>query len=226
MKTLSLATSTADDLAAIVAFDGEGVTTQPWETFLDAPLTEGDRAELALVLRHLGPFSVTLNEATVWGRAIFPLLMLAENERVAAWSQVPLTGAAPSGAVALAGVVDGVLAPEGALGGAPGFPYLLTVEARRGTDASDPRPQLLGALLATAWAQLARTGALPGESFGCYTVGTLWTFVHVRITATDDAPGWRMRLRWSREFAEALEGDAILRVLRGVVGRQDRAPNT
>jgi len=53
--------------------------------------------------------------------------------------------------------------------------------------------------LAAAWAQLARTGALP------------------------DAPGWRMAMRWSREFTEALEGEKILCVLRGMVRLQEPA---
>lgn len=223
MKTVALASLTADDLASLTQLVSEGVTNDPWEAFLGATLSDEDRRGLAFVLKHLRPFSVALNESTLWGRAIFPLLMLAETERIAAWSQVPVTGAAPAGEVAVTGVIDGVLAPEGALGGAPGLPYLLTVEAKRGTDGGDPRPQLLGALLATAWAQLARTGAAPDALFGCYTIGTLWTFVQVRVTRVDDAPGWRMQMRWSREFTEALEGEKILGVLHGVVRLQERS---
>ena len=119
MKTVALASLTADDLASLTQLVSEGVTNDPWEAFLGATLSDEDRRGLAFVLKHLRPFSVALNESTLWGRAIFPLLMLAETERIAAWSQVPVTGAAPAGEVAVTGVIDGVLAPEGALGGAP-----------------------------------------------------------------------------------------------------------
>jgi hypothetical protein len=40
-------------------------------------------------LRRIQPSLV--NEATLWSRAIFPLLFLAETERIVAQAEVPLT---------------------------------------------------------------------------------------------------------------------------------------
>jgi hypothetical protein len=96
----------------------------------------------------------------------------------------------------------------------------LTVEAKRGADATDPRPQLLGGLLASAWALRARGEAVRGDLYGCFTVGTVWTFVCVSLAAKEQPPGWTMALSWSREFAVGVEGEAILQVLRGTVRAQ------
>jgi hypothetical protein len=51
-----------------------------------------------------------MNEATVWARAIYPLLMQAERDAVRAWAQVPLRATYPT--FEISGVVDGVLGKE------------------------------------------------------------------------------------------------------------------
>jgi hypothetical protein len=106
------------------------------------------------------------------------------------------------------------------------------MEAKRGMDATDPRPALLGALVAVLWTNIARAGEAPAmtmggdpprtlEAFGCFTVADVWTFVRaeavVRLAAS--APRLGVTLSWSREHTESFEAEAIWRVLRWIVGR-------
>ena len=87
-----------------------------------------------------------INEATVWSRAIYPLLTLAENDEIFAWSQVPLSANYPH--IELSGVTDGVLAPN--LAGEPTLPHVVVVEAKRIVGAKNPYIQLYGQMLAVA----------------------------------------------------------------------------
>lgn len=71
-------------------------------------------------------------------------------------------------------------------------------------DATDPRPQLLGAILRRP-AKIAHAGdAAPAEAFGCFTVGDIWTFVRAEavVRAAGTVPRLAMTLSWSREFTE------------------------
>lgn len=89
-------------------------------------------------------------------------------------------------------------------------------------DAADPRPQLLAAILAVLWTEVAREGeAAPAEAFGCFTVGDIWTFVRAEavVRAAGSVPRLGVTLSWSREYAERAEADAILRVLRWITQR-------
>ena len=51
-----------------------------------------------------------MNEATIWGRAIYPLLRLAEHGHIQAWAGVPLKARYPT--FELEGEADGALAPS------------------------------------------------------------------------------------------------------------------
>lgn len=147
------------------------------------------------------------------------VIMLAEVRDVRAWSQVPIMASVPSRDAAaphtLSGVVDGVLAPESPPRGTPDLPYLLVVEAKRGMDASDPRPQMLGAILAAAALRRAAS-ARSVTQYGCYTVGDVWTFVRARVDLPVDDALPSVHLEWSREYAERHEAETILKVLRGI----------
>ncbi len=224
MRKLSLAAITLDDLRRVARLTGHGLSRDPWESFVDAPLSTSDQQQLEfLVARLQAPFAVTVNESTVWARAIYPLLALAETASVHAWSQVPIEAVDPRDGTQIGGVIDGVLASEGPLSGVPEVPYLLVLEAKRGMDATDPRPQLLGALLATAWLHGAPSGS-PTEVFGCYTVADTWTFVRAELRPSEATPPWAMDLYYSREYSERLEAPTILRVLRAIVTRGLASP--
>jgi hypothetical protein len=222
MVKLSLASVTLDDLARLVALESRGVTQDPWDAVVEPP-DEAALVQLRYLTAKLAYAQpTTLNEATIWSRAVYPLLELAETGRVRAWAEVPLVARDPYTETELGGIVDGVLAPEGVLAGAPGLPFLLVVEAKRGMDAADPRPQLLAAILAVLWTAVAREGeGGTMEAFGCFTVGDIWTFVRAEavVRPAGGAPRLRVMLSWSREYAERAEADAILRVLRWITRR-------
>ena len=88
-----------------------------------------------------------MNEATIWVRAIYPLLRLAEHGHIQAWSAVPLKARYPT--FELEGEADGALAPS--VGGRIQPPYLVVHEAKRGVNAPNPQFQLYGEMLAAAW---------------------------------------------------------------------------
>ena len=212
---LSLAAMTLDDVARLAHLESRDLDTRAWEEDV-VPLDDVAREQLRYLATKLAATrSTTLNEATIWSRAIYPLLELAETELVRAWAEVPLAARDPYSDTELAGVVDGVLAKEGVFAGAPGHPFLLVVEAKRGMDGADPRPQLIGAILAVLWANLAKAGAgAQVATHGCFTVGDIWTFV--RAEAHVDGARLAVTLSWSREFAERSEAEVILRALRSI----------
>lgn len=224
MTKLALASMTLDDLGRLAALESRSMTQEPWQDFVSA-VDDATSVQLAYLTGKLAAARpTTLNEATLWSRAIYPLLELAETDLVRAWAQVPISAKDPHTDTELAGVVDGVLAHEGVLSGAPGQPFLLVMEAKRGMDATDPRPQLLGAILAVLWAKIAHAGdAAPAEAFGCFTVGDIWTFVRAEavVRAAGTVPRLAVTLSWSREFTERAEANAILRVLSWITRRSE-----
>ncbi|MDP3207853.1 MAG: hypothetical protein Q8M65_01770 [Rhodoglobus sp.] len=227
MTKLSLASVTLDDLSALARLESRDLDTSPWDASVE-PLDDSTTEQLRYLATKLAATrSTTLNEATIWSRAIYPLLELAETDQVRAWAEVPLAARDPYSETEIAGIVDGVLAVEGVLAGAPGVPFLLVVEAKRGMDGVDPRPQLIGALLAVLWSELVRGGSDAAESFGCFTVGDIWTFVRAEArvgTAGGAGPRLGVTLSWSREYAERTEALVILRALRHIARRRSGSP--
>ena len=222
MTMLGLDTVSLDDLARLAVLESRDMAPVPWEGAAP-PLDEEARAQLRYLAGKLARARpTTLNEATLWARAVYPLLELAETDSVHAWAEVALAAKDPFSDVELAGIVDGVLAPEGVLAGAPGQPFLLVMEAKRGVGATDPRPALLGAILAVLWTRIAQGAKeAPVEAFGCFTVGDLWTFVRAEAAVRPEAlaPRLGVTLSWSREYAERSEADAILEALRWITRR-------
>jgi hypothetical protein len=225
MTKLALAAVTIDDLARLALLQSRGTTESPWNGAVEPP-TETARVQLRYLTAKLAEtHPILLNEVTLWARAIYPLLELAEVDNVRAWGGVALAARDPYSDTELAGVVDGVLAPEeGVLAGTPGQPFLLVLETKRGVDATDPRPQLLAAILAVLWTRLgrARPGDEVAEVFGCFTVSDTWTFVQAEATVRPEGshPRLEVMLSWSREYTERIEADAILGVLRWITRRQ------
>jgi hypothetical protein len=222
MTKLTLGSVTLDDLARLVVLESRGTTESPWNEAIEPP-NEGTLAQLRYLTAKLAETRpVLLNEITLWGRAIYPLLELAETGNVRAWGGVPLAARDPFSDTEMTGIVDGVLAPEAAvLTGTPGQPFLLVIETKRGVDATDPRPQLFAAVLAALWMRLghARAGDEgTAEVFGCFTVSDTWTFVRAeaRVRPEGSQPRLAVTLSWSREYTERIEAEAILRVLRWI----------
>jgi hypothetical protein len=224
MTKHALATVTLDDLAGLAVLESRGTTESPWDSAVEPP-DEGAQVQLRYLTAKLAEaHPILLNEITLWARAIYPLLELAETGNVRAWGGVALAARDPYSDAELSGVVDGVLAPEqGVLAGTPGQPFLLVIETKRGVDATDPRPQLFAAMLAVLWTRLGggRAGKDPVEVFGCFTVSDTWTFVHAEATVRPEGshPRLGVTLSWSREYTERVEAAAILQVLRWITRR-------
>jgi hypothetical protein len=204
---LSLAT-----FKAIARLDERGVVPAHWEQ-MQASVTPHEQQQLQMITAYLLNYQLNLmNEATIWSRAIYPMLLLAEVGPIQAWAQVPLRAAYPG--FELEGFADGVLGH--ALAGTIDAPYLVVVEAKRGLEAQNPQFQLYGTMLAAAWQNHQRTPRERQEIYGCYTIGDSWTFAHGIVEGFEaDKPA--LTIQFSREYAERLEAATILHILKHIV---------
>jgi hypothetical protein len=185
-----------------------------WEQ-MQASVTPREQQQLQMITAYLLNYQLNLmNEATIWSRAIYPLLLLAESEPIQAWAQVPLKATYPG--FELEGFADGVLGHV--LAGTIDAPYLIVVEAKRGLEAQNPQFQLYGTMLAAAWQNQQRIPHESQEIYGCYTIGDNWTFAH-GIVAGFEADKPTLTVRFSREYAERLEAATILHILKYIVRR-------
>src|SRR5262249_249080 len=142
----------------------------------------------------------------------YPLLVLAERGTIRAWAEVPLAGSFND--VEIRGEADGALAAS--VDEELGPPYLVVIEAKRGTTGTDPVAQLLGALLGAG--RLNERAASPIRAlFGCYTIADVWTFVRAQFEWTEPMPA--MRVLSSREYTEKTEAATILAILESIVGK-------
>ena len=216
MKTYAFKELTLATLAEIAVLGYEPDQPAVWEELARRELPELDRTALGFLVKTLISYKThRVNEATIWARAIYPLLVLTERGDIRAWSEVPL--AARFDDVELRGEADGALAAS--INEEVGLPDLVVVEAKRGLGGTDPMDQLLGAMLCAARAnqQAGRPGV---EIFGCYTVADVWTFLRGTLDWTEPKPS--MRVLSSREYTEKTEASAILSILESIVARVAR----
>jgi hypothetical protein len=214
MQTFKFSELTAGSLNSIVALQDKGVVSEMWSE-LNVNLTRQERQQVKAVSSSLLDHRVVLmNEATIWSRAIYPLLVLAEQGRLEAWAQVPLKAQYPG--FGLEGIADGVVGHN--MSGIIKSFYLIVVEAKRGLEAQDPQIQLYGAMLAAARLNWEQDNRVPQEIFGCYTIADNWTFMHGLVSDIEsDRP--TMAIASSREYAEKIEAEAIFRILKFITGR-------
>jgi len=205
---------TAESLNSLAEIYEKGVTPDLWDN-MDVRLTTQERRQVKTVVSSLLNQSVVLmNEATVWSRAIYPLLMLAEQGGLCAWAQLPLK--AQYKRFTLEGIADGVIGYN--LFGISKSFRLIVVEAKRRAEAQDPQLQLYGAMLAAARLNWEQDGRVEQEIFGCYTVADNWTFMHGLVSDIEaDRP--KLTVASSREYAEKIEAESILRILKFITGR-------
>lgn len=216
MQQLLFSNLTLSELKRLVEIRDYGVGDRDWLQVEGVALTDSERRQVQDVRSRLVNYRTQLmNEATVWARAIYPLLVLAERESIQAWAEVPLKAGYPC--FELSGVVDGVLGKG--LSGEIEAPYLVVVEAKRGIEAQNPQYQLYGQLLAAAWLNGAIHPDEPQIVFGCYTVADIWTFVKAEVTNLEsDRP--QLQLESSREYSEKLETETILKILKQIVAQR------
>jgi hypothetical protein len=214
MATYALGTLTLDQLRELVEIQDRGIQQAAWTAREQGELGERERVMLSVVHDHLSSTKAhLLNEATIWARAIYPLLALAERDNVRAYAEVSLSAVLPRGE--LRGEIDGALATMGVNSQAIA-PYLVVVEAKRGVEGNDPVAQLLGAMLCAAWQNQRRSPRLEQRLYGAYTIADVWNFVECTVSGLD---GERPLLTTtgSREYTERSEADRILLLLKSLV---------
>jgi hypothetical protein len=213
MKTYALGDLSSATLAEVATIRHEPVQPAVWEELARREIGEQERAALRFIVDKIYYYKTTrANEATIWARAIYPLLALAERDDIRAFSAVPL--AARFDGVEIRGEADGALAAS--IDEEVGLPYLVVLEAKRGIGASDPMAQLLGAMLCAA--RLNEQAGHPlAEIYGSYTVADVWTFL--RGTVSFAEPKMSMSVVSSREYTQKTEASVILAILESIVAK-------
>ena len=203
------------DFEAIITLQEQGIDDYPWLQVDKVSLTEAEQQRLQYLQGDLLNCQVQLlNEATVWARAIYPLLLLTEQRGIQAWSAVTLKAKYPQFEVE--SIDDGAIG-RSASGGIEA-PFLIVVEAQKGIEAQNPLFQLYAQLLAAARLNWQKQGQDPQEIFGCYTIADSWTFLRGEVTELEsDKP--TLYLEYSREYVEKLEAVRIFQILRQIVSR-------
>ena len=215
MCTYALSQLTEETLNALVTLYEKDGSVETWEK-MQVSLTAEESGILDYFKSdaHRDHLPI-MNEATIWSRAIYPLLLLAEQGPIQAWASVPLTAAYHT--FELEGEADGALAPS--VGGRIQPPYLVVHEAKRGVNASNPQFQLYGEMLAAAWLNWKKDANPEQQIFGCYTITDDWTFVRGSVSEID---GERpvLHVEFSPRYSGVLEAERIVQLLKFIVAKR------
>ncbi len=215
MEKLILSKISLADLKTVVQLQEGTIASYPWTLVDSISLNDQELRQLQDIQSHLWNEDTHLmNEATIWARGIYPLLLLAERGAIRAWAAVPLQ--AHYRQFEVDGIADGVLGKV--VVGRIESPYLVIVETKKGVENQNPVFQLYGQLLAAAHLNWEHDSQPKQEIFGCYTIADVWKFVRAEIEGMDtDRPV--MQLEYSREYVEKLESETILKILKGIITR-------
>ena len=217
MRTYTFSQLSEQTFETLVTLNGKYVAAEEWE-HKQIDLTEDEVRRLQDIISTLHRRNLmVMNESTLWARAIYPMLVLAEQGHVQAWSGVPLK--ATYATFALEGEADGALAPS--LGGKIQPPYLIVHEAKRGINAPDPQFQLYGEMLAAAWLNWEKDPNPEQEIFGCYTVNDSWAFVR-GVVSNIDTEKPTFTVEFSPEYDGVLEAEYIVRLLKFIAAKQQK----
>jgi Clp amino terminal domain, pathogenicity island component len=206
---------TPESLNSIATIEEKGVTPELWDK-IDVSLTgqELQRVE-SIVSSFLNRSVAQMNEATIFSRAIYPLLVLAEMDRVETWAQSPLN--AQYSGFAFKGIADAVIGFN-ISGITKSSFYLIVLQAKLGMQARNLPGRLYAAMLAAARLNWERDKRLPQEIFGCYTIADNWTFARGLVSDIEAARP-TMTVASSREYVERIEAETILRILKSITGK-------
>lgn len=217
MKTLKFSEVSLSEIKQIAQLEERGISANyEWLQISQIELTDIEKLQLSAIQQRLIGYETSLmNEATIWARAIYPLLVLAEKDHVQAWAAVSIQ--VKYSHVELQGIVDGMLSQS--VAGMAEYPYLVVVEAKRSLESNNPRFQLYAELLASARLNWEANQKPVQEIFGCYTIGDSWTFLRA-IVQEIDTHNPKLTLESSREYVEKIEAETILKILKLIVTRQ------
>ena len=218
MQKFKISSLSLADIETIVTLQETSGTSLAWEDISLTELTEVEHYDVNLLQKRLQNTQVHLfNEATIWARAIYPLLILVEQDNIQVWAEVGLR--AQYSQFDIEGIADGVIGRSGV--GRITTPYLVMIEAKRGVEAQNPIFQLYGELLAAAWMNWQQNKHEPQEIFGCYTIADSWTFLRAEVSQMQsDRP--QLQIECSSEYNERLETATILKLLKQIVAKQIR----
>lgn len=213
MDKLTPSNLSLTNLKRLVELQVHIVGNHEWIQTDSIQLTEREQRRLQDIISDLLNYPLHLmNEATLLARAIYPLLLLAEQPPIQAIAEVNLQ--AQYANFEIEGIADGVLAKSHS-----GFiesPYLVVIEAKRGIEGKNPVIQLYGQLLAAAHLNWDNDGLPQQKIFGCYTIADSWTFVKA-VVAEIESEKPTLQVEHSREYTEKTEAETILKILKRIV---------
>ncbi len=219
MEKLKLSTIDLSTIQRYVALTEKPGIQYDWLNVEAVQLSDREQQYLTDLQEGLQKVQVHLfNEATLWSRAIYPLLQLAEQDNIQIWAEVGLS--AKYAQFELEGIADGVMGPSFA--GRIQCPYFVMVETKRGVENTNPIFQLYGQLLAAAWLNDQVQPQATQEIFGCFTIADSWTFVRADVgSIASDRP--TLTVEFSPEYAEKFDAPRILRILKTIIARSMRS---
>ena len=215
METLTIGKLTFESLSLFVSLEEKPMRNYPWTQVDDLILTDHQRLQLGFICdRLLEEPAHLLNEATIWGRAIYPLLVLGEEGEIRARAEVPISAQYPQ--FKITGIADGALGKTVAT--RVTVPFLVLVEAKRGIEGSDPTIQLYGEMLAAARLNWQQQPCEVQIIFGCYTIADTWTFLRGEVRDIDsDRP--HLKIEYSQEYTQKHDSLTILKLIKSIVQR-------
>ncbi|MCP4698806.1 MAG: hypothetical protein GY862_18435 [Gammaproteobacteria bacterium] len=215
LKRYLLSDLTLKEIKRLIKLKERRVTLDTWFKDERILVSEEEKQQLAYIVNRLLPYETTLmNEATIWGKAIYPMLLMTEKDDLQAWAEVALQAEFPG--FELHGVADAVIGKCQA--GVMDVPYLVVVEGKRGLENKNPRFQLYGEFLAVARLNWEEDQQPVKTVFGCYTIADSWTFLRSEISGIEqDTP--QMSIESTREYVERIEAKTILKTLKYMVSR-------
>ena len=214
MQTYRFSELTEETLDSLVTLHEKIGVSEAWAQ-MQITLTAEEGKRIDIFRADLEELElIAMNEATLWSRVVYPLLVLAEQEHIRAWAGVPLK--ATYATFQLEGEADGALAP--CILGRMRQPYFVVHETKRGVNAPDPLYQLLGEMLAAAWLNWKKDANREPEIFGCYTVAASWAFVRGVVSEMDsEKPTFAVEK--SRTYDSVSDAERIVQILKAIVAK-------
>ena len=214
MQTYRFSELTEETLDSLVTLHEKIGVSEAWAQ-MQITLTAEEGKRIDIFRADLEELElIAMNEATLWSRVVYPLLVLAEQEHIRAWAGVPLK--ATYATFQLEGEADGALAP--CILGRMRQPYFVVHETKRGVNAPDPLYQLLGEMLAAAWLNWKKDANRAPEIFGCYTVAASWAFVR-GVVGEIDSEKPTFSVEKSRTYDGVSDAERIVQILKAIVAK-------
>jgi hypothetical protein len=213
MEILSIGKLNFESFTPFVDIREKPIYEYPWTQVDAIALTPVEETQLQFITQKLlEEPSHLLNEATIWARAIYPLLLLGERGAIRARAEVSLSATYQQ--FQITGIADGALGRT--IASRVIAPFLVVVEAKRGIEGSDPIPQLYGEMLAAARLNWQLDQQEPQIIFGCYTIADTWTFLKGEVAQVN---GERpvLSVEYSREYTQKYDIVTILKLIKSIV---------